>query len=118
MMPRFLSNRAPLRKRAFAVYLETFSLKGVSFMWLRRGLKAARKTAWLMFHRIREVWADETAALFSGPAEVDATYVGGKGNPMPIANGKRLRGLGGPGHKSVSDPVGERARQAGPCQRH
>ncbi len=71
-------SKVPLRKWAFAIYLEMTSLKSVSSMKLHRDLRVTQKTAWFMLHRIREAWADERTALFSGPVEADETYIGGK----------------------------------------
>ena len=66
----------PLRKWAWAIYLEMTSLKGVSSMKLRRDLGVRQATAWFMLHRIREAFADVSGG-FTGPVEVDETYVGG-----------------------------------------
>lgn len=87
-------SKVPLRKWVFAIYLEMVSLKGVSSMRLHRDLKVTQKTAWFMLHRIREAWADEAAALFSGPVEADETYVGGKRRNMPKHKRKALKGTG------------------------
>ena len=70
-------SRIPLRKWAFAIYLEVTSLKGVSSMKLHRDLGVTQKTAWFMLHRLREAWAQEKAEPFAGPVEVDETYMGG-----------------------------------------
>ena len=72
------ASRIPLRKWAFAIYLEVTSLKGVSSMKLHRDLGVTQKTAWFMLHRLREAWAQEKAEPFSGPVEVDETYMGGR----------------------------------------
>ena len=61
----------------WATYLLSTNLKGVSSMKLHRDLKVTQKTAWHLAHRIRETWA-EAQGPFSGPVEVDETYVGGK----------------------------------------
>ena len=71
------ASNLPLRKWAYAIYLEITSLKGVSSMKLHRDLRIAQSSAWFMLHRIREGLAAEQARLFSGPVEVDETYVGG-----------------------------------------
>ena len=71
-------SKVPLRKWAFAIYLEITSLKSVSSMKLHRDLGVTQSTAWFMLHRIRAAWSSPTAHAFSGPAEVDETYVGGK----------------------------------------
>ena len=70
-------SRIALRKWVVGIYLHVSSLKGVSSMKLRRDLKVTQKTAWFMAHRIREAW-DGGKSLFSGPVEVDETYIGGK----------------------------------------
>lgn len=73
------ASNLPLRKWAWAIYLEVTSLKGVSSMKLHRDLKVAQETAWFMLHRIREGLAAEAARLdrFEGPVEVDESYFGG-----------------------------------------
>ena len=62
---------------ALAFYLMTTGIKGTSSMKLHRDLGITQKSAWHLAHRIRETWADN-APSFSGPVEVDETYVGGK----------------------------------------
>ena len=89
-------SKIPLRKWVFAFYLETTSLKGISSMKLHRDIKVTQKTAWFMLHRIREVWATDKAAQFTGPVEVDETYFGGKRKNMSNAQRRELaeRGAG------------------------
>ena len=60
-----------------ALYLLTTGLKGTASMKLHRDLNITQKSAWHLAHRIRENWAD-TQALFTGPVEVDETFIGGK----------------------------------------
>ena len=67
----------PLSKWALAAFLMTTNLKGVSSMKLHRDLGVTQKTAWHLAHRIRKAWESEKG-LFSGPVEVDETYIGGK----------------------------------------
>ena len=62
---------------AIAIYLMTTGLKGVSSMKLHRNLDVTQKTAWHLSMRIRETFEDDGVA-FSGPVEVDETYMGGK----------------------------------------
>lgn len=62
---------------ALAIYLMTTSLKGVSSMKLHRDLGITQKAAWHLAHRIRETWADNSGP-FTGPVEVDETYLGGR----------------------------------------
>ena len=65
-----------LSKWALASYLMSTSLKGVSSMKLHRDLGITQKSAWHMAHRLRKAWETEDG-LFSGPVEVDETYIGG-----------------------------------------
>ena len=67
-----------LRKWVFAIYLHLTSLKGVSSMKLHRDIGVPQKTAWFMLQRIRKAWASEDISPFTGPVEVDETYMGGK----------------------------------------
>ncbi len=67
----------PLQKWVMAFYLMTTSLKGVSSMKIHRDLGITQKAAWYMIHRLRTAWEDDSG-VFSGPVEVDETYMGGK----------------------------------------
>ncbi|MXW32163.1 MAG: IS1595 family transposase [Rhodothermaceae bacterium] len=62
---------------ALAIYIIDTGIKGVSSMKLHRDLDITQKTAWHLAHRIRESWNNDLEE-FSGPVEVDETYVGGK----------------------------------------
>lgn len=66
-----------LRQWAYGIYLVVTNLKSVSSMKLHRDLGVTQKTAWFMLHRIRETWGGGNGAAFTGPVEVDETYVGG-----------------------------------------
>ena len=46
-------------------------------MKLHRDLEIAQKNAWHLAHRIRKAY-DNAGDFFSGPVEVDETYIGGK----------------------------------------
>lgn len=59
---------------------------GISSRQLSRDVGVGVKTAWRMFHKIREVLKDD-GSMFISPVEVDETYIGGK---QP--GGKRGRG--------------------------
>ena len=61
---------------ALAFYLLSTNLKGVSSMKLHRDLEITQKSAWHLAHRIRETY-DDGIVCFTGPVEVDETYVGG-----------------------------------------
>ncbi len=73
------ASNLPLRKWAYAIYLEITSLKGVSSMKLHRDLNIAQSSAWFMLHRIREGLAAEAQRLCfaAGPVEADEVYIGG-----------------------------------------
>ncbi len=92
------SSPIPLRKWAFAIYLEITNLKGVSSMKLHRDIGVTQKTAWFMLHRIREAWAMEAAEMFTGPVEADETYVGGRRRNMSNAKRKAVKGGAKLGH--------------------
>ena len=94
-------SKVTLRQWVFAIYLEMTSLKGVSSMKLHRDIGVTQKTAWFMLHRIREAWRNEKAGLFSGPVEVDETYIGGLRKNMPKSKRAKLDGRGAAGKAAV-----------------
>ena len=88
-------SKVPLRKWAIAIYLELTSLKSVSSMKLHRDIGVSQPTAWFMLHRIREAWAAPGSDdPYSGPVEVDETYMGGKRKNMSNAKRKALADTG------------------------
>ena len=102
-------SKLPLQKWAWAIYLEMTSLKGVSSMKLHRDLGISQPAAWFMLHRIREAFSDATAT-FTGPVEVDETYVGGLRKNMSTAKRKELEGTGrGPVGKTAVVGMKDRA---------
>ena len=72
------SSNLGYQKWAIALYLINTNLKGVSSMKLHRDLKIAQKSAWHLAHRLREGLRSRDDVAFSGPVEVDETYIGGK----------------------------------------
>ena len=69
-------SRLSYRTWAIGLYLYASCIKGISSMKLHRELGITQKSAWFMLHRIRE--ASKAGTLpFTGPVEVDETYIGG-----------------------------------------
>ena len=83
-----------LRKWAYAIYLDTTSLKGVSSMKLHRDIGVTQKTAWFMQQRIREAFADIGPMVFAGPIEVDEAYFGGRRQNMAKQKHQQLTSRG------------------------
>ena len=94
-------SKVTLRKWAFAIYLEVTSLKGVSSMKLHRDIRVTQKTAWFMLHRLREAWALDKTEPFTGPVEVDETYIGGRKKNMSKAKRRAAFGRGPAGKTMV-----------------
>ena len=104
-------SRIPLQKWAYAIYLWTTSLKGVSSMKLHRDLGISQKSAWFMAHRLREAYLNG-GGMFDGPVEVDEMYVGGKRANMSNAKRKELREQGlGRGTAGKTAVVGMKDRE-------
>lgn len=93
---------------AIAIYLFTTSIKGVSSMKLHRDLDIAQKNAWHLAHRIRKAY-ENRGDFFSGPVEVDETYIGGK-EKNKHASKKLHAGRGTVGKTAV---VGAKDRETG-----
>jgi transposase-like protein len=55
---------------------------GISSHELARALGVTQKTAWFMLHRIRKAMEVGGFDKLDGPAEADATYIGGKAKNM------------------------------------
>lgn len=91
-----------LRYRVWAIgiYLFSTNIKGVSSMRLHRELGIAQKSAWFMLQRLRKAAEMETG-VFSGPIEVDETYVGGKRRNMSNRKRASLCGRGPVGKTAV-----------------
>ena len=83
-----------------AIYLLTTSLKGQSSMKLHRDLNITQKSAWFLAHRIRKTFTDDQDP-FSGPVEVDETYMGGKRKNMHKDKRAQLKGRGAVGKTPV-----------------
>lgn len=73
----FHDSHLPLRKWFIAIALVVDAKKGMSANQMKRHLKVNYRTAWYLYHRIREAMK-EPAGLLNGIVEVDETYVGGR----------------------------------------
>ena len=75
----FERSKVPLNKWLLATHLMASSKKGISAHQLHRSIGVTYKTAWFMFHRIREAMKGDTLAGFGtggGTVEVDETFIG------------------------------------------
>ncbi len=104
-------SKLPLSTWAYATYLLTTNLKGVSSMKLHRDLGVTQKTAWHLAHRIRRAWEADQAADFTGPVEVDETYVGGLAKNKHASERDRIGKRGGLSVKAAV--IGVKDRDSG-----
>lgn len=88
------SSNLGYRDWAIAIYLLAANIKGISALKLSRELEIAYTSAWHLAHRIRAAFEAGETPRFSGPAEVDETYVGGKRKNMSLSKRKELKGAG------------------------
>lgn len=75
----FESSHVPMRLWLQAIYLISFSKKGISSNQLHSTLGVTLKTAWFMSHRIREAMKADGIEIFGtdgGAVEVDETFIG------------------------------------------
>ena len=75
----FERSKVPLNKWLLATFLMASSKKGISAHQLHRTLGVTYKTAWFMFHRIREAMRVGDLAPMGGDGgavEVDETFIG------------------------------------------
>lgn len=77
----FERSKVPLNKWVLAAQLMASSKKGYSAHQLHRTIGVTYKTAWFMFHRLREAMKPKqleklASGNMSGPVEADETYIG------------------------------------------
>jgi transposase-like protein len=97
----FERSKVPLHKWLLATRLLCSSKKGMSAHQLHRTIGVTYKTAWFMFHRIREAMRDDNIPPMGGEGgtvEADETYygknqLGPKTNRMAIRNMNRIVSL-------------------------
>ena len=94
------ASKLSLSQWALALYLYSVNLKGVSSRQLRRELGIKQDHAWHLAHRIRKAM-EAHPQVFSGPVEVDETYVGGKRRNMSNSKRAELEGRGSVGKTAV-----------------
>lgn len=75
----FESSKVPLNKWLMACHFMASSKKGMSAHQLHRTIGVTYKTAWFMWHRIREAMANDDPSFFGGGGgivEMDETFIG------------------------------------------
>lgn len=109
----FERSKVPLNKWLLATYLMTSSKKGMSAHQLHRMIGVTYKTAWFMFHRIREAMMDDHGEPLGGEGKVveaDETYIGKRDvpyvSPRRKAEGRPYTKSGKSGGAQKRDVVG------------
>ena len=75
----FERSKVPLNKWLLATHLMASSKKGISAHQLHRSIGVTYKTAWFMFHRIREAMSGNDGSMMGGGGgivESDETFIG------------------------------------------
>ena len=75
----FERSKVPLNKWLLATFMMGSSKKGMSPHRLHRNIGVTYKTAWFMFHRIREAMRNDDPMTFGsggGAVEVDEAFIG------------------------------------------
>ncbi|NKB29113.1 MAG: IS1595 family transposase [Rhodobacteraceae bacterium] len=74
----FERSKVPLNKWLLATFLMASSKKGMSAHQLHRSIGVTYKTAWFMFHRIREAMRTDNGpfGVGGGEVEIDETFIG------------------------------------------
>lgn len=87
----FHDSHLPLIKWFQAIALVLNAKKGISAMQLKRDLGVSYKTAWYLYHRIREIMNEGDIPKLGGIVEIDETYVGGKQKGKGVYYGKKQK---------------------------
>lgn len=105
-----------LDKWFVAVWAIANCKNGISSHELARAIGVTQKTAWFMLHRIRKAMEVGGIDKFDGPAEADATYVGGKAKNMHKARRHKAISGRGPVGKTIIHGVLQRGAGDKPSQ--
>ena len=93
----FERSKVPLNKWLLATHLMASSKKGFSAHQLHRSIGVTYKTAWFMFHRIREAMRNDDASAMGGGGgivEADETFIGREpGKPKKRAYHHKMKVL-------------------------
>jgi transposase-like protein len=86
-------SRLSLKKWFMGISLIVSAKKGMSALQLKRDLDITYKTAWAMYHKIRNLMQQENDSMpkLKGVLEMDETFVGGKPRKPFPTKGKFLR---------------------------
>lgn len=111
------SSHVPLTKWVLATRLMNSSKKGMSAHQLHRSIGVTYKTAWFMFHRLREAMSDPKAAPIGGEGKVieaDEAYHGKTKTPYvsPQRKGRAFTKTGGGNNKRPIVALVERGGEA------
>jgi transposase-like protein len=98
-----------LDKWFVAVWAIANCKNGISSHELGRALGVTQKTAWFMLHRIRKAMEVGGFDKLDGPAEADATYVGGKAKNMHKGRREAMIQGRGPVGKAIVHGILQRA---------
>lgn len=91
----FMENsKIPLSTWMAAIYVCTAHKKGISSVQLGKDLGITQKSAWFMWHRIREMLVPKEEPQLTNMVEVDETYFGGKWANMHKSKREKLRETG------------------------
>jgi len=111
----FERSKVPLNKWLLATYLLNSSKKGFSAHQLHRTLGVTYKTAWFMFHRIREAMRPDDLTPMGGngkTVEIDETVFGRQEGSPPRRANPRARAVNGNQFRNIALTLVERGGAA------
>ena len=114
----FESSKISLDKWFVGLWALVNCKNGISSYELGRAVGVPQKTAWFMIQRLRAALESGGFDKFDGPAEADATYVGGKAKNMHAKKrAAKITGRGATG-KAIVHGVLQRGTDDQPSQVH